>query len=75
MLNMEPRKHGSLGGRIANSFLYALFLPTIVTIESVGSISPQDLFVQAVQVLFDKCQQVRDVLEASAEPYSDVQMS
>ncbi|KAF9320280.1 DNA-directed RNA polymerases I and III subunit RPAC1 [Podila horticola] len=47
----------------------------IFTIESVGSIAPQDLFVQAVQVLFDKCQQVRDVLEATAEPYGDVQMS
>ncbi|KAG0344553.1 DNA-directed RNA polymerases I and III subunit RPAC1 [Podila humilis] len=48
----------------------------IFTIESVGSIAPQDLLVQAIQVLMDKCNQVRDVLESSVEPYSgDVQMS
>jgi len=46
--------------------LTLLFLdhPT-VTIESVGSIEPQDLFVQAVQVLVDKCAQVKRALQAA----------
>ncbi|GJJ68338.1 DNA-directed RNA polymerases I and III subunit RPAC1 [Entomortierella parvispora] len=37
----------------------------IFTIESVGSIEPQDLFVQAVQVLVDKCAQVKRALQAA----------
>lgn len=37
----------------------------IVSIESVGSIEPQDLFVQAVQVLVDKCAQVKRALQSA----------
>ncbi|KAF9583303.1 DNA-directed RNA polymerases I and III subunit RPAC1 [Lunasporangiospora selenospora] len=39
----------------------------IFSIESVGAIEPQDLFVQAVQVLFDKCAQVKRSLQASLQ--------
>ena len=38
---------------------------SLVSIESVGSIEPQDLFVQAVQVLVDKCAQVKRALQAT----------
>ncbi|KAF9429723.1 DNA-directed RNA polymerases I and III subunit RPAC1 [Podila epigama] len=47
----------------------------IFTIESVGSIAPQDLFVQAVQVLMDKCQHVKEVLQETVVPAHHVQMS
>ncbi|KAG0201788.1 DNA-directed RNA polymerases I and III subunit RPAC1 [Mortierella sp. GBA30] len=39
----------------------------IFTIESVGSIEPQDLLVQAVQVLMDKCAQVKRALQATLQ--------
>jgi hypothetical protein len=44
---------------------FTLDILHIVTIESVGSIEPQDLFVQAVQVLVDKCAQVKRALQAT----------
>ncbi|KAI1318750.1 DNA-directed RNA polymerases I and III subunit RPAC1 [Mortierella claussenii] len=39
----------------------------IFTIESLGSIEPQDLLVQAVQVLVDKCAQVKRALQATLQ--------
>ncbi|KAF9113972.1 DNA-directed RNA polymerases I and III subunit RPAC1 [Mortierella sp. AM989] len=39
----------------------------IFTIESVGSIEPQDLLVQAVQVLMDKCALVKRALQATLQ--------
>ncbi|KAF9434009.1 DNA-directed RNA polymerases I and III subunit RPAC1 [Entomortierella beljakovae] len=39
----------------------------IFNIESVGSIEPQDLLVQAVQVLMDKCALVKRALQASLQ--------
>ena len=44
-----------------------VFFVPIVTIESVGSIEPQDLLVQAVQVLMDKCAQVKRALQATLQ--------
>jgi DNA-directed RNA polymerase subunit L len=43
-----------------------MFLP-LVTIESVGSIEPQDLLVQAVQVLLEKCEQVKLALQETLQ--------
>ncbi|KAK3811180.1 MAG: DNA-directed RNA polymerase [Benniella sp.] len=39
----------------------------IFTIESVGSIEPQDLLVQAVQVLLEKCEQVKLALQETLQ--------
>lgn len=48
--------------------LYDLSLSCfIVTIESVGSIEPQDLLVQAVQVLLEKCAQVKLALQETLQ--------